>query len=104
VKLTVGIAQARPAVLDLERAVDKACFWIAEAIIGPDGRYLVEPVLGREELLLAEIDLRRTREEKLTLDVTGHYARPELFDLRVRRERPAQFRDDAGPFAAKDAS
>jgi nitrilase len=66
------------------------------AIIGPDGRYVVEPVFGREELLVAEIDLDRTREGKLTLDVAGHYARPELFDLRVRRERPAQFRDDTG--------
>jgi predicted amidohydrolase len=63
------------------------------AILGPDGGYLVEPVFDREELLVAEIDLGRTREEKLTLDVGGHYARPELFDLRVRRERPTPFRD-----------
>jgi nitrilase len=63
------------------------------AIIGPDGRYIVEPVFGSEELIVGEIDLGRAREEKLTLDVAGHYARPELFDLRVRRERPAQFRD-----------
>jgi nitrilase len=72
------------------------------AIIGPDGRYVVEPVLGREELLVAEIDLRRTREEKLTLDVAGHYARPELFELRVRRERPAQLRDDAWQPGSKE--
>jgi nitrilase len=64
------------------------------AIVGPDGAYVVEPVLGREELLVGEIDLSRTREEKLTLDVAGHYSRPELFDVRVRRERPAQFRDE----------
>lgn len=63
------------------------------AIIGPDGRYLVEPVFGREELLVTEIDLEKAREEKLTMDVAGHYARPELFDLRVRRERGAPFRD-----------
>jgi nitrilase len=72
------------------------------AIIGPDGRYLVDPVFGREELLVGELDLGRTREEKLTLDVAGHYARPELFDLRVRRERLAQFRDEASPAAPKD--
>ena len=65
------------------------------AIIGPDGSYVVEPVLGREELVVGEVDLGRTREEKFTLDVAGHYARPELFDLRVRRERPAQFRDES---------
>ena len=27
----MGVAQARPAVLDLDRSVDKACFWIGEA-------------------------------------------------------------------------
>ena len=64
------------------------------AIIGPDGAYVVEPVFGREELLVAEIDLERAREEKLTLDVAGHYARPELFELRVRRDRPAQVREE----------
>ncbi len=63
------------------------------AIIGPDGHYVVEPVYGREELLVGEIDLARVDEEKLTLDVAGHYARPELFELIVRRDRPAAFRD-----------
>jgi predicted amidohydrolase len=55
------------------------------AIIGPDGAYVVEPVRGREELLTAEIDLDRIAEEKQTLDVAGHYSRPDLFELRVNR-------------------
>ena len=62
------------------------------AIIAPDAAYVVEPVLGKEELLVAEIDLDRVSEEKLTLDVAGHYARPDLFDLRVRREPLLPFR------------
>lgn len=56
------------------------------AIIAPDASYLVEPVLGREELLTAEIDLDRVAEERLALDVGGHTARPDIFDLRVRRD------------------
>jgi predicted amidohydrolase len=60
------------------------------AIIGPDAAYVAEPVHGREALLLAELDLRRVAEEKLTLDVAGHYSRPDLFDLRVRREPISQ--------------
>jgi predicted amidohydrolase len=56
------------------------------AVIGPDAAYVVEPVFGKEELITAEIDLERVSEEKLTLDVAGHYARPDLFDLRVRRQ------------------
>jgi predicted amidohydrolase len=62
------------------------------AIIGPDASYAVAPVYGREELLTAEIDLRRCTEEKITLDVAGHYSRPDLFELRVRREPLPQVR------------
>lgn len=57
------------------------------AIIAPDGTYIVEPVYGREKLVLAEIDTSRADEETLTLDVAGHYSRPDVFDLRVRRKR-----------------
>jgi nitrilase len=53
------------------------------AIIGPDGRYLVEPVYDEPRVLIAELDLDRSREESMTLDVTGHYHRPELFEFRT---------------------
>lgn len=62
------------------------------AVIGPDASYLIEPVRGREELLVAELDLTRIAEEKLTLDVAGHYSRPDLFDVRVNRAPLPQFR------------
>ncbi len=61
------------------------------AIIAPDSSYLVAPVQGREELLTAEVDLNRLAEEKLALDVAGHYSRPDLFDLRVHRAPLPQF-------------
>ncbi|SDY91345.1 carbon-nitrogen hydrolase family protein [Hymenobacter psychrophilus] len=51
------------------------------AIIGPDGTILAGPVFDEEIILTAEIDLNRIREEQLTLDVTGHYARPDVFGL-----------------------
>ena len=53
------------------------------AIIGPDGCYLAEPVYDRAEVLVATLDLERIREESMTLDVTGHYHRPELFAFQV---------------------
>lgn len=59
------------------------------AIIGPDGAYVVAPVLDEERLIFAELDLSRNVEERMTLDVTGHYARPDVFDLRVHRRRPS---------------
>ena len=55
------------------------------AIIGPDGRYIVEPVYDEPRIVIAELDLRRASEESMTLDVTGHYHRPELFDFRALR-------------------
>jgi predicted amidohydrolase len=55
------------------------------AIIGPDGKYIVEPLYDEPRILMAELDLRRASEESMTLDVTGHYHRPELFDFRALR-------------------
>jgi nitrilase len=65
------------------------------AVIGPDGQYVIEPVMNREELLVAELDLDRIAGEKLALDTGGHYSRPDIFDLRVRREPLAQFRTES---------
>ena len=55
------------------------------AIIGPDGRYLAGPVHDRAEVLVATLDPAERRAESMTLDVTGHYARPDVFDFTVRR-------------------
>jgi len=49
------------------------------AIIGPDAGYLTEPLLDKEDIILAELDPARLDEESMTLDVTGHYARPDVF-------------------------
>jgi predicted amidohydrolase len=52
------------------------------AVIGPDGQYVAGPAFGSEVIILARINLERIREESLTLDVTGHFNRPDLFDFR----------------------
>jgi len=49
------------------------------AIIGPDSHYLVQPVFNREELIVADLDFKQIDREAMTLDVSGHYARPDLF-------------------------
>ena len=33
----------------------------------------------KETILTAELDLARILEEQMALDVTGHYARPDVF-------------------------
>jgi nitrilase len=70
-------------------------------VIGPDGQWLVGPAGIDEAIVFAEIDLSRIAEEQLALDVTGHYHRPDVFQLTVdERRRPsvAWLRDEeAGP-------
>ncbi|HXM49162.1 MAG TPA: nitrilase-related carbon-nitrogen hydrolase, partial [Pyrinomonadaceae bacterium] len=55
------------------------------AIIGPDGRYIVEPLFDEERIIFAELDLKAIDKERMTLDVSGHYQRSDLFELRIPR-------------------
>ncbi len=55
------------------------------AIIGPDGAYLAGPVWEEETIVHAEVDPARIIEERLTLDVAGHYRRPDVFQFRVNQ-------------------
>ena len=57
------------------------------AIVGPDGRYLVEPVYDEPRLIVADLDLARLPEERMSLDVAGHYHRPDVLRLDVTRGR-----------------
>jgi predicted amidohydrolase len=52
-------------------------------IIGPDAEILAGPVANEETLLIAEIDPARVLQESITLDVSGHYSRPDVFTLLV---------------------
>ncbi|MEO1434650.1 MAG: carbon-nitrogen hydrolase family protein [Bacteroidota bacterium] len=57
------------------------------AVITPQGEYLLEPVFEKEKILYAEFDPAKAIEEKMTLDVAGHYNRPDVFELKVRKDR-----------------
>jgi nitrilase len=57
------------------------------AIISPMGEVLAGPLYDREGILLADLDLGLIARSKLDFDVVGHYARPDVFQLRVD-ERP----------------
>jgi predicted amidohydrolase len=52
------------------------------AIIGPDGGFVAGPVFDESAILIADLDLDRCRAENMTLDVAGHYHRPDLFEFR----------------------
>lgn len=57
------------------------------ALAGPDGQWIIEPVIDREELLVATLDHQRVREERQNFDPAGHYARPDVTKLIVDRRR-----------------
>lgn len=54
-------------------------------IIAPDGSFVLEPIFDRETILTAELDLSHIDRESMTLDTSGHYQRPDVFDFSVNR-------------------
>jgi nitrilase len=62
---------------------------------GPDGEWLLEPVTDSESLSIVEIDHTRVLEARHSLDVAGHYSRPDVTRLVVNRKRQstAEFDD-----------
>lgn len=57
-------------------------------IVSPLGDVLAGPLFDQEGILYADLDLSEITRSRLDLDVTGHYARPDVFQLIVN-ERPA---------------
>ena len=72
---------------ELQSQADEVLLNGGSAVIAPDGSYVVGPVYGKEKLIVAEIDTEQTIRESLTLDVAGHYSRPDVFELIVNRRR-----------------
>jgi predicted amidohydrolase len=86
-------ASALPAELEPHPArVTSPDNWVmrgGSAIIAPDGSYLAGPVYEEATILYGDLNLDRVREERMTLDVTGHYHRPDIFAFEVTRSRGA---------------
>jgi nitrilase len=55
------------------------------AIVNPDGEFIAGPVRNKEEIIYAEVDPLMMGGPKWILDVAGHYARPDVFELIVHR-------------------
>jgi len=54
-------------------------------IVSPFGEVLAGPCYGKENVLVAEIEPADRTRGKYDLDVAGHYARPDVFQLHVNR-------------------
>ena len=64
-------------------------------VAAPDGEWVLEPETDCESLRVVELDHRLVLEERQSLDVVGHYSRPDVTQLIVNRQRQttAEFSD-----------
>lgn len=52
-------------------------------IVSPLGEVIAGPLYDREGILYADLDMDEIVRSKLDFDVTGHYARPDVFEFAV---------------------
>ena len=72
----------------LKNDPDKYILNGGSCVIGPDGKYLLEPQFDKEDIVYCTIEnFDAAIKEKLTLDTTGHYSRWDIFDFSVNRTR-----------------
>jgi len=58
-------------------------------IVNPYGKVVAGPLHEQHGILYADCDPARASAAKRTLDVAGHYGRPDIFRLEVNREAPS---------------
>jgi len=74
----------------------KADEWVNpgdSVVIEPGGKIAAGPMRREIGILYADIDLERVGIARRSLDVTGHYSRPDIFQLQVNTDalRPVDF-------------
>jgi nitrilase len=74
----------------LDKILEKAPNILADGgscIAGPNGEWLVEPVLHEAGNIYYTLDFNKIYEERQNFDPVGHYSRPDVTKLHVNRER-----------------
>jgi len=62
-------------------------------VADPDGNWLAEPVTGEEKLLVVKLEHDKVLRARQNLDISGHYSRPDVFQLSVNRDRQQILKD-----------
>lgn len=83
-------------------------------IVDPDGKVVAGPASQTETILYAELDPAKITGSRWQLDVAGHSARPDIFELIVHRkpkplltlslDQDERERNEAEPHDDKEAS
>ncbi len=63
-------------------------------VIAPGGQIVAGPLRQEEGILFCDIDLDRVGIAKRALDVTGHYSRPDIFQLHVNTQPQSPIKFD----------
>lgn len=65
-------------------------------VVAPGGDIIAGPVKGEQTILYADIDLDKVHASRRSLDIAGHYHRPDIFQLEVDRsyKEAARFSDE----------
>jgi nitrilase len=61
-------------------------------MVNPDGKIISGPLEGEEGILFADIEPHELVGPRWQLDTAGHYARPDVFELRYHRRPTAMVR------------
>ena len=76
------------AVPEKSRLFPDAAEWINPGdslVVEPRGKIAAGPLSRESGILYADVDVSRCGVARRSLDVAGHYARPDVFELRVNR-------------------
>ncbi len=73
-------------------------------MVDPDGKIRAGPARESETILYADFDDHELVGPRWQLDVAGHYARPDVFELKVHRQPRPMITLIAADGATPDAS
>ena len=81
---------------DKARLYPDAAEWVNKGdsvVVEPGGKIVAGPMRAELGILYAEVDPARAASARRTLDVAGHYARPDIFQLHVNTKplKPVSF-------------
>ncbi|MBU2889532.1 carbon-nitrogen hydrolase family protein [Celeribacter halophilus] len=63
-------------------------------IVGPNGRIIAKSDSGKEELIIAELDMAEINKAKTIVDSFGHYSRSDVVQLMLHESKPKALAHD----------